>query len=180
MLPLHCKTSTETKVDASMTTEIFFSAVLIGLGATAFMDMVALSQKLIFSQQSLNYAMVGRWLGHVAQGQIVHRQITASDPVLAERLLGWSAHYLTGVVFALGFLAVVGRGWLEAPSVLPAIAFGTLTVLAPFLILQPGMGAGLAARLTPDPRAARLKSVFAHLSFGIGLWIAANCISISF
>ncbi|RBW63339.1 DUF2938 domain-containing protein [Ruegeria sp. A3M17] len=160
-----------------MTTEIFFSAVLIGIGATAFMDVIALAQKLIFSQQSLNYAMVGRWLGHVAQGRFVHRHIMASDPVPAERLLGWSAHYLTGVVFALGFLAVVGRGWLEAPSLLPAIAFGILTVLAPFLILQPGMGAGLAARLTPEPRAARLKSVFAHLSFGIGLWVAANGIS---
>ncbi|CUK18097.1 hypothetical protein RUE5091_04200 [Ruegeria denitrificans] len=163
-----------------MTTEIFFSAVLIGIGATAFMDVVALFQKLIFSQQSLNYAMVGRWLGHVVQGQIVHRHIMASDPVPAERLLGWSAHYLTGVVFALGFLAVVGRGWLEAPSLLPAIAFGILTVLAPFLILQPGMGVGLAARLTPDPQAARLKSVFAHFSFGTGLWVAANCVSISF
>lgn len=160
-----------------MTTGFFYSAVLIGIGATAFMDMVALFQKLIFSQQSLNYAMVGRWLGHAAQGRIVHRHITASDPVPAERLLGWSAHYLTGVLFALGFLAVVGRGWLETPSLLPAIAFGILTVLAPFLILQPGMGAGLAARLTPDPRAARLKSVFAHLSFGIGLWIAANFLS---
>ncbi len=160
-----------------MTTEIFFSAVLVGIIATAFMDVVALSQKLIFSQQSLNYAMVGRWLGHVAQGRLVHRPIMASDPVPAERLLGWSAHYLTGVVFALFFLAVVGRDWLEAPSLLPAIAFGILTVLAPFLILQPGMGAGLAARLTPEPRAARLKSVFAHLSFGIGLWVAANGIS---
>ncbi len=160
-----------------MTTEIFFSAVLIGIGATAFMDMVALSQKLIFSQQSLNYAMLGRWLGHVVQGRFVHRPIMASDPVPAERLLGWSAHYLTGVVFALGFLSVVGRGWIEEPSLLPAIAFGIFTVLAPFLILQPGMGAGLAARLTPDPRAARRKSVFAHLSFGIGLWVTAICIS---
>ncbi|WP_298856054.1 DUF2938 domain-containing protein [uncultured Ruegeria sp.] len=160
-----------------MTTEILFSAVLIGIGATTFMDMVALSQKLIFSQQSLNYAMVGRWLGHVAQGRFFHRPIMASDPVPAERLLGWSAHYLTGIVFALGFLAVIGRGWLEEPSLLPAIAFGILTVLAPFLILQPGMGAGLAARLMPDPNTARLKSVCAHLSFGIGLWVTAVCIS---
>lgn len=160
-----------------MTTEIFYSAVLIGVGATAFMDLIALSQKLIFSQQSLNYAMVGRWLGHVARGQVVHRHIMASDPVPAERLLGWSAHYLTGVVFALGFLVVVGRSWLETPSLLPAITFGVFTVLVPFLILQPGMGAGLAARLTPDPRIARLKSVFAHLSFGTGLWVAAKCLS---
>ncbi len=60
---------------------------------------------------------------------------------------------------------------------LPALAFGVLTVLAPFLVLQPGMGAGLFARNTPKPNNARLKSFVAHLSFGIGLWVAAICVS---
>lgn len=54
-----------------------------------------------------------------------------------------------------------------------ALAFGAVTVLAPFLVLQPAMGAGLAARRTPRPGIARLKSLLAHLSFGAGLWVAA-------
>ncbi|NRB17255.1 MAG: DUF2938 domain-containing protein [Rhodobacteraceae bacterium] len=160
-----------------MTTDTFPSAVLIGIGATVFMDLIALAQKHILSQQSLNYAMVGRWLGHMVQRRFIHRPISASEPVQLEGLFGWSAHYLIGVIFALGFLAIVGQGWLEAPSLLPALKFGALTVVAPFLILQPCMGAGLAARFMPNPHVARLKSFFAHLSFGIGLWVAAICLS---
>lgn len=160
-----------------MTTDIFLSALLIGIGATAFMDLIAFAQKHLLSQPSLNYAMVGRWLGHAIQGRLLHRPISASPPIPAERLLGWSAHYLIGVLFALGFIAVVGQNWLEAPSLFPAMTFGGLTVLAPFLILQPGMGAGLAARLMPNPNVSRLKSFFAHLSFGFGLWFAALCLS---
>jgi hypothetical protein len=50
---------------------------------------------------------------------------------------------------------------------------GLATLAAPFLILQPGMGAGLAARRTPSPNRARIRSLAAHLSFGIGLYVAA-------
>ncbi|WP_281954491.1 DUF2938 domain-containing protein [Pseudophaeobacter arcticus] len=161
----------------TMVTQIFMNAALIGVGATAFMDLIALAQKHVLSQQPLNYAMVGRWFGHMIRGKFVHRPISASRPIPFERVTGWSSHYLIGVLFALAFLALVGDGWLKAPSLLPALAFGALTVLAPFLVVQPGMGAGLFARNLPNPNVARLKSAFAHLSFGIGLWAAACCAS---
>lgn len=160
-----------------MTAEFFESAVLIGVGATAFMDLIAFAQKHMLSQQTLNYAMVGRWIGHMTQGRVIHRPISASEAVRLEGLLGWSAHYLIGVVFALIFLNLVDESWLMSPTLMPAAIFGVLTVLAPFVILQPGMGAGLAARHTPNPNVARARSLFAHLSFGVGLWIAALCVS---
>ena len=163
-----------------MMTHILLNAAFIGVGATAFMDLIALAQKRILSQQSLNYGMVGRWFGHLIRGKFRHHPISASQSIPFERVTGWSLHYLIGIVFALGFLALVGDGWLEAPSLLPALEFGALTVLAPFLVLQPGMGAGLFARNMPNPSIARLKSLFAHFSFGMGLWVSAVCACVFF
>ena len=40
------------------------------------------------------------------------------------------------------------------------------------LILQPGMGAGVAARRTPRPNVARLQSLVTHAVFGAGLYVA--------
>ncbi|GAB3291704.1 DUF2938 domain-containing protein [Parahaliea aestuarii] len=144
--------------------------LLLGLGATAFMDTVALLKHRLFGIPSLDYAMVGRWLGHLPGGTFIHRPIGNSPSVAGEAPLGWAAHYLIGVAFACIFLLMVGPDWLQRPTLLPAITFGALTVLAPFLVLQPALGAGLAARNTPHPNSARLRSLFAHASFGLGLW----------
>lgn len=148
------------------------AAVLLGLGATAFMDTVALLKRRLLGIPSLDYAMVGRWLGHMPGGTFIHRPIGNSSRVAGEAPLGWAAHYLIGVAFAWIFLLMVGPDWLHRPTLLPAITFGVVTVLAPFLVLQPGMGAGLAARRTPRPNSARLRSLFAHASFGFGLWVS--------
>ncbi|MCY1457414.1 hypothetical protein D9M71_747140 [compost metagenome] len=56
---------------------------------------------------------------------------------------------------------------------LPALLFGLASLAAPFFILQPGMGAGIAASRTPRPNTARLRSLMAHTVFGIGLYLAA-------
>jgi hypothetical protein len=39
--------------------------------------------------------------------------------------------------------------------------------------MQPGMGMGIAASRTPRPNAARLRSLITHMSFGVGLYVAA-------
>jgi hypothetical protein len=39
--------------------------------------------------------------------------------------------------------------------------------------MQPAMGAGLAARRTPRPQAARLHSLAMHVVFGLGLYASA-------
>jgi hypothetical protein len=53
----------------------------------------------------------------------------------------------------------------------PAIAFGVVTVLVPFLVMQPAMGLGVAASRTPRPRAARVQSLITHTVFGLGLYL---------
>jgi hypothetical protein len=46
--------------------------------------------------------------------------------------------------------------------------------MSPFLILQPGMGRGIAASKTPQPNVARLNTLITHLSFGVGLYLGVR------
>ena len=152
---------------------LWLDALAIGVGATAVMDVWAVALKRFWCIPSLNLAMVGRWLGHLPRGTMTHANIAQAAPVRDEAILGWTAHYLIGVLFAAVLLALVDDKWVEAPTFAPALLAGLVSVAAPFCILQPGMGAGLAASKTPHPGAARLRSLMAHTAFGIGLYLAA-------
>ena len=158
----------------SEASHFLFHAVLVGTGATAFMDAWWWLQKRVFGVPVLDYAMVGRWLGHLARGRLRHDAIAAAPRVAGERLLGWTAHYAIGVAFAGVLLGVAGIGWAHAPSPEPALAVGLASVAAPFLVLQPALGAGVAASRTPRPNAARRRSLVTHLVFGVGLYLAAE------
>ena len=94
-----------------------------------------------------------------------------------ERALGWAVHYGTGIAFAGLLVAIAGSDWMRAPSLLPAVAVGAGTVLAPWLVMQPAMGAGIAASRTPRPAANRLRSLANHTVFGTGLYLAAAAIA---
>lgn len=148
-------------------------AVLIGAGATLVMDVWALFLKRCFGIPSLNFAMVGRWIGHLPRGHFRHASIGRAEPVRGEALLGWAAHYGIGIIFAAMLLGVVGVAWTQQPTLAPALLFGVLSVAAPFFILQPGLGAGIAASKTPHPNTARLRSLMAHAVFGAGLYLTA-------
>jgi hypothetical protein len=152
---------------------LWLDALAIGVGATAVMDVWAVALKRYWCIPSLNFAMVGRWLGHLPRGTFSHVNIAQAAPVRDEAILGWTAHYVIGVLFAAMLLALVGQQWVSQPTFAPALLAGLVSVAAPFLILQPGMGAGLAASKTPHPGAARLRSLLAHMAFGIGLYLAA-------
>jgi hypothetical protein len=146
--------------------------VLIGAGATAVMDIWAAARKWLLGIPPLDYALVGRWLAYLARGRFRHESIAASPPVSRERLIGWTAHYLIGIVFAAILLAIWGLDWARHPTIGPALIVGIGSVAAPFLLMQPGMGAGIAASRTPRPAAARLHSLVTHGIFGLGLYAA--------
>lgn len=152
---------------------LWLDALAIGVGATAVMDVWAVALKRFWCIPSLNFAMVGRWLGHLPRGTVTHTNIAQAAPVRDEAILGWTAHYVIGVLFAAVLLALVGQEWVSQPTFAPALLAGLVSVAAPFCILQPGMGAGLAASKTPHPPAARLRSLMAHTAFGVGLYLAA-------
>lgn len=155
-----------------LTPENLAYAFVIGFMATAFIDLWALVRKHLFKIPSLDYALVGRWLGHLCEGQIVHASIARSPPVRGEALIGWTAHYGIGIVFAVVFTFITGENWRLSPTIGPAIFFGAATVVAPYFIIQPAMGAGIAARKTLNPNIARLRSLVTHLAFGFGLYLA--------
>lgn len=91
------------------TTQWIASATGLGLGATFFMDLVALLRRRLFNVPSLDYRFVGRWLGHMPSGRFRHASISRAQPVRHERLTGWLFHYLTGVAFAAVLLAGAGE-----------------------------------------------------------------------
>jgi hypothetical protein len=147
-------------------------AVLIGTGATALMDIWAMARKRTSGVAPPDYALVGRWLGWMTRGRFRHESIAAAAPLRGERLGGWVAHSLIGVAFAAVLLALWGLEWVRHPTLGPALIVGIGSVAAPLLLMQPGMGAGIAARRTPNPRAARLRSLLTHGVFAIGLYLA--------
>lgn len=148
-------------------------AIFIGTGATAVMDGWMMARRRLFAIPAADYAMVGRWIAHLARGRFRHERIAASPPVRGELALGWAVHYLTGIAFAGILLALFGLDWARNPTLPPAIAVGIGTVLAPFLLMQPGMGAGIAASRTPNPGAARFQTLVTHAVLGLGFYIAA-------
>src|SRR5262249_6470919 len=137
-------------------------ALLTGAGATAVMDFWGLARKQLFGASAPDYGMVGRWLGHMANGRFRHEKIAASPAIRGERVIGWAAHYAIGVAFAALLLGVYGLEWARQPTLVPALIVGLATVAAPFLLMQPGMGAGIAASRTPRPNAARVQSIVTH------------------
>ena len=145
-------------------------AFLIGAGATAATDLWAIARKRLLGIPSPNYGLVGRWLAHMRRGRFRHDSIAAAAPVHGERLIGWTAHYLTGVAFAAILLGIWDLAWVRHPTLGPALIVGIGTVAAPFLAMQPGMGAGIAASRTPRPAAARFQSLVTHAIFGLGLY----------
>jgi hypothetical protein len=155
----------------------FLGAVVVGLGATLFMDVLALFLKHVFSIPSANYCLVGRWLCYMPEGTFTHANIAAAPKKRSECTVGWIAHYVIGIVYALALVTIVSGGWLARPTLLPAILFGIGSVLVPYLVMQPSLGLGIAASRTPNPTQARLRSLLAHTAFGFGLYVCAVGVS---
>jgi hypothetical protein len=149
------------------------SAILIGLGANLSFDLWAQFLKHAFKISPSNICLVGRWLRYMPEGTFKHSNIVSTPMKSAECTVGWIAHYMIGIMFALAFVALVGNKWLQHPTPIPAIVYGIITLLAPFFIMQPLMGLGYAASKTSNPTQARFRSLMNHTAFGTGLYFFA-------
>lgn len=150
---------------------IFLNIVFLGIGATLTFDVWTLFLKYAFKINPSSMCSVGRWIRYMPGGIFLHANITSASPKSGECVVGWLAHYTIGIVFAAAFVALTGAPWLKSPTFLPPLIFGMLTVCAPFLLMQPAMGLGIAASKTPHPAQARLRSLMNHTAFGIGLYL---------
>lgn len=147
--------------------------LLLGLLATAFMDLWAWVQKQLFQVPSLDYRLVGRWLLHMPTHGVSHHNILQAEPRRGELGLGWSAHYLIGIILGWIFICLEGESWLQSPDFPSALLFGLVTTVFPFFIMQPAFGFGLCASRSPRPWIARRNSLIAHSAFGVGLYLSA-------
>ena len=158
-------------------TAMFSAALPIGIGATVVMDLWGLLLRRL-GVATLNFAMVGRWAGHLLRGRVRHQAIARAAPIRHESALGWGIHYAIGVVFAMLLVGFVEEGWLMAPTLLPAVVVGVVTVVAPLCFMQPAMGAGFFASRTPTPVRNCLKSLATHFVFGVGLFLSASLLAL--
>lgn len=145
---------------------------LIGIGATAVMDAwLVLLQRM--GVPTLNFALIGRWVGHLLRGRIAHEAIARAQPITGELAWGWLTHYAVGIAFAAALVGLEGLAWTRQPTLVPAVAVGLATVLVPLGLMQPAMGAGFASSKTPTPMKNCLRSLANHTVFGLGLYLSA-------
>ncbi|SFJ19668.1 DUF2938 domain-containing protein [Myroides guanonis] len=163
-----------------MNVDFLWFSLLLGVGATLFMDLYAVFIKRVFQIPSLDYALLGRWIGHFNKGMYRHPNIMVASKIEYERVIGWCAHYMIGVAFAFLLLLLTGIDWVCNPSFLPALILGVLTTVAPFFMMQPAFGFGITASKTPKPNIARLRSLQAHTAYGVGLYVTGVIISFLF
>ncbi|WP_269630783.1 DUF2938 family protein [Pelomonas sp. BJYL3] len=156
---------------------ILAQGLALGAGATALMDLWLMGLRRA-GVATLDFALLGRWAGHLPQGRWRHEAIAKARPVRGERVLGWLAHYAVGLLFAGLLLAWQGPAWLDAPRLAPALLLGLATVAAPLLLMQPAMGAGLAGRHKGPVGPNVLRSAANHLVFGLGLYLSALAIQL--
>lgn len=159
---------------------LIIKAAIIGIGATLTFDLWAQFLKFAFRITPSNICMVGRWLLYMPGGIFRHSNIIKVPEKKGECLAGWIAHYMIGITLALIFVLLAGEEWLINPTVIPAIVFGIVTVIAPLFIMQPAFGFGFAASKTPNPGQARLRSLMNHAAFGVGLYLFAILINLKF
>ncbi len=148
-------------------------SALLGVGATATMDASAEVVRRTTGVAPLDYRLLARWIGHMREGRFSHDSIADAAPIPGEEKLGLLAHYSIGIGFA-GLLLAWRPGFAERPSLGPAMAIGMGTIVAPWFVMQPAFGLGVAAAKTPDPTAARLRSLRTHATYGLGLYLTGQ------
>lgn len=152
--------------------EFALRAVLIGAGATVVMDLWAVLLQRLFRVQPSNWAMVGGGLGTFRVGSSSTTESRMPRPsVLSWRLAGSSTTHRHK--YGALLLGILGLGWARRPTLLPPLILSLVALVAPFFLLQPGMGFGVAGATTPNPNATRVRSALNHTVFGLGLYVSA-------
>jgi len=154
--------------------QLLIQGLLIGSIATIGLDIWAAIAKHLLRLPTADWALVGRWVGHMPGGIFAHTSIASSPKIPNELAIGWLTHYCTGMIYGVAYLTIVQLLLSASPSLNSAIGFGLVTLAAPWLIMQPGMGSGVFASKTARPGVVRLVNLSMHLVFGVclyGAWL---------
>lgn len=151
--------------------ELLAKGAAIGVVATIGMDIWTLFLNRVFGVPMPNRAFLGRWSVNALQGRVFHPSIAKVPSINRETDIGWLVHYIVGIIFGAAFVVLAGPGWVERPTLLPALIFGIVTVGFGWFLMQPGMGSGIMASKTPHPWKARIQGLAGHVAFGVALWL---------
>ena len=83
------------------------SAILIGLGATLTLICGRCFSNMPLRLLRPTICLVGRWLRYMPEGIFKHSNIGSAPQKSAECTVGWIAHYMIGITFAIAFVAFV-------------------------------------------------------------------------
>jgi len=145
-------------------------ALAMGLTATVAIDVWATFANRVLGWPRTNWGMVGRWIGHMPEGQFTHVSISSSPSISHELVVGWTFHYVVGCIYAALYLVYVDAVQMGKPTLVSAVLFGLVTVLSPWLLMQPGLGLGICASRAPRPNLVRLQNLIIHIIFGLVLY----------
>ncbi len=150
--------------------DLILRGAVIGLAATALIDLWAVVLERGFGLPRPNWGLVGRWVWHLRGGKVFHDNIRDAAPYSGELALGWVFHYAVGLLYGVILALLTGRGWFEEPTFLPAFILGMVTIGAGWFLLAPGMGAGWASSRAPNPAKVRALNIVSHTVFALGLY----------
>lgn len=150
-----------------------YAFLIIGIGGTLVLDIYAWAMAKFFNLPATNWLLVGRWIGHMKSGVFVQPTLASAPKIRGELIIGWLTHYVIGITYGLILMLCVNAQWLQAPSVLATLVVAWVGILAPYFIMMPGMGFGVAGSKTPNPTATRVKSLVGHTIFGLGMFLTA-------
>ena len=144
--------------------------LVMGIVSTAAIDLWATFANRVLGWPRTNWSMVGRWIGHMRDGQFTHLSIATSPPIVHEAIIGWVFHYAIGCIYAALYLAYANFVNMGRPTLVSAVLFGLITILSPWLLMQPALGLGICASKAPRPSLVRMQNLMIHTIFGFALY----------
>ena len=144
--------------------------LVMGITATVAIDLWATFANRMLGWPRTNWGLVGRWIGHMRDGQFTHVSIGASPTIVHESIIGWLFHYGVGCIYAALYLTYVNIVHMGQPTMASAVLFGLVTILSPWLLMQPALGLGICASKAPRPALVRMQNLIIHTIFGLVLY----------
>ena len=145
-------------------------AVLSGVFATIVLDLWQRLLKLATGIPPANWALIGRWFGHMPRGRFAHDAIAEAPPISHELAIGWTAHYLIGVLYGVVYVGLVDIVLESGPTLLNGFLFGLASVVVPWFLMQPALGLGVMGSRAPNPSVPRYTALVAHCLYGVALY----------
>jgi hypothetical protein len=151
--------------------------LVMGITATVAIDLWATFANRVLGWPRTNWGLVGRWIGHMRDGQFAHVSIGSSPAVVHESILGWAFHYVVGCVYAALYLLYINAVQMGQPTLVSAVLFGLVTILSPWLLMQPALGLGICASKAPRSNVVRLQNLIIHTTFGLALYYSYQAVN---